>query len=285
MKLEETAFRLSATDLANHLACRHLTGLDRGQAEGRWDAPDWFRPEAALLRERGLEHESAYLAHLAASGRTISRAGEGGGDEELHGPAWTAREMLRGADVIVQPTLAEGRWLGRADVLLRVDRRSDLGDWAYEALDTKLARETKGGTILQLCLYSELLAKLQGVLPERMHVVPRRPGMESETYRVEDYFAYYRLVRRRLEDELLQELGGSDETPPGYPEPVAHCDICRWWPKCDRRRRVDDHLSLVAGISRVQTRELQSREVATLARLAVEPLPLRWNPSRGARDG
>ena len=49
MKLEDTTFRLSATDLANHLACRHLTGLDRGQAEGRWAQPDWFRPEAALL--------------------------------------------------------------------------------------------------------------------------------------------------------------------------------------------------------------------------------------------
>jgi uncharacterized protein len=29
--------------------------------------------------------------------------------------------------------------------------------WSYEALDTKLARETKAGALLQLCLYSELL--------------------------------------------------------------------------------------------------------------------------------
>jgi predicted RecB family nuclease len=285
MKLDATAFRLSATDLANHLACRHLTGLDRGEAEGRWPAPDWFRPEAALLRERGLEHERAYLAHLEAQGRRLSRPGEGGGEGELHGHAWTAREMMNGADVIVQATLAEDRWLGRADVLLRVERKSDLGDWSYEALDTKLARETKGGTILQLCLYSDLLARIQGVLPERMHVVPRGPGLEAESYRVEEYLAYYRFVRRRLEAELSGDLGGDDRDPPGYPDPVAHCDICRWWPRCDRRRRLDDHLSLVAGISRVQTLELQSRAVATLARLAVEPLPIAWRPSRGARDG
>ena len=283
MKLTSDLLRLSATDLANHLACRHLTGLDRGTVEGRWKPPDWYRPEAAILRERGLEHERAYLEHLAARGRVITRPGMGDADDG-QGLVWTTAEMFRGADVIVQATLGAGRWSGRADVLLRVDRPSGLGGWSYEALDTKLARETKAGAILQLCLYSELLEEIQGVVPERMHVVPRRPGLAAETYRVEEYLAYYRLVRRRLERELEGELGGSGDVPPGYPEPVAHCDICRWWPRCDRRRRADDHLSLVAGISRVQTRELQSRAVSSLARLAVEPLPLAWRPSRGARD-
>jgi uncharacterized protein len=281
MKLEAATLRLSATDLANHLACRHLTGLDRGEAEGRWGAPDWFRPEAAILRERGLEHERAYLAHLAADGREITQVGA---DEalDLHGLAGTVAAMYAGKEVIVQATLAGGRWLGRADVLLRVARPSGLGAWSYEPLDTKLARDTKAGAILQLCLYSELLREIQGVLPERMHVVPRRPGLEPDSYRVEDYLAYYRLVRRRLEAELD---GANGEPAATYPEPVAHCDICRWWPHCDRRRRGDDHLSLVAGISRLQTRELQSRAVATLARLAAEPLPIAWRPARGARDG
>ena len=33
-----------------------------------------------------------------------------------------------------------------------------------------------------------------------------------------------------------------------YPEPVDHCDVCRWAIECRKRRRDDDHLSLVAGI-------------------------------------
>ncbi|MEO6462808.1 MAG: TM0106 family RecB-like putative nuclease [Candidatus Eisenbacteria bacterium] len=281
MKFDETTFRLSATDLANHLACRHLTTLDRGQAEGKWSAPDWFRPEAALLRERGMEHERAYLDHLAASGLEITRVGA---DDalDLHGLEGTVAAMFAGREVIVQATLAGGRWLGRADVLRRVEIPSGLGAWSYEALDTKLARETKAGTILQLCLYSELLKEIQGVLPREMHVVPRRPGLAADSYRVEDYIAYYRLVRRRLESELDAATGAPGAT---YPEPCAHCDICRWWPQCDRRRRADDHLSLVAGISRVQTRELEARAVATLERLAGEPLPIAWRPARGARDG
>src|ERR1700694_1259763 len=41
MKLLPSGLRLSASDLANHLGCRHLTLLDRGVAEGRIDASKW----------------------------------------------------------------------------------------------------------------------------------------------------------------------------------------------------------------------------------------------------
>src|SRR6185295_1967593 len=154
MKLETGVLRLSATDLANHLACRHLTTLDRGAAEGVWKPPDWYRPEAALLRERGLAHERAYLAHLEKQGRRITRLEED--DDDHRGLERTLAAMFGGADVIAQAALAGGRWVGRADVLLRVERPSALGAWSYEALDAKLARETKAGAILQLCLYSDL---------------------------------------------------------------------------------------------------------------------------------
>src|SRR6266540_2669914 len=277
MKLDGDTLRLSATDLANHLACRHLTALDRGAAEGRWKPPDWYQPEADVLRQRGLEHERAFLARLEQQGRRITRLDEAA--DSASALERTIAAMREGADVIAQATLSGGRWLGRADVLLRVERPSALGAWSYEALDTKLARETKAGAILQLCLYTELLGQVQGSLPDYMHVVPRRPDFALETYRVEDYLAYYRLVRRRLEAAV--DARGEDGVAT-YPDPVPHCEVCRWFPRCDRQRRADDHLSLVAGISRLQARELQSRAVDSLALLAVEPLPIAWKPARGA---
>src|SRR5262249_32906096 len=155
----------SATDLANHLACRHLTVLDRGSAEGRWKPPHWFRADAEVLRERGFRHEREFLTQLEAQGKRITRL-----DEESDGRRGlerTVAAMYAGAEIIAQATLEAGRWLGRADVLLRVDRPSGLGAWSYEALDTKLARETRAGAILQLCLYSELLEAIQGERPEQ----------------------------------------------------------------------------------------------------------------------
>ncbi len=74
-----------------------------------------------------------------------------------------------------------------------------LGDWSYAVTDTKLARETKSGTILQLYLYSDRAARVQGEPPENMHVVPPWTEFKPQTYRVDDYSAYYWLVRDWLE--------------------------------------------------------------------------------------
>jgi uncharacterized protein len=274
MKQIQDTLRLSATDLANHLACRHLSGLDLATARGERRPPDWAPPDVALLRERGDEHEDAFLAHLEKQGLRLARPAGGDDDTAFQRTLAAMREK---ADVIVQATLVDGRWSGRADVLRRIEKPSALGPWSYEVWDTKLARQTKGGSVLQICLYSDLLETAQGMRPEFMYVVPPRADFSPDQYRVDDYFAYYRLVRKRLETAVS---GKTIE--PTYPDPVLHCDVCRWWPTCDQKRRQDDHLSLVAGISRLQRSELQGREVPTLAALAAVPLPIPWKPKRGA---
>jgi uncharacterized protein len=68
MKLLRNQLRLSATDLSNHLACLHLSTLDRAVAVGQLAAPSYWDPKAAVLRESGLLHERAYLDHLREQG-------------------------------------------------------------------------------------------------------------------------------------------------------------------------------------------------------------------------
>lgn len=60
--------------------------------------------------------------------------------------------------------------------------------------------------------------------------------------------------------KLARETKGN-----AYPEPIEHCDIFRWRQHCDERRLADDHMSLVAGISKSQIGELEKRGVATTA--------------------
>src|SRR5215470_11003822 len=105
--------------------------------------------------------------------------------------------MASGADVIAQGALGDRQWLGRPDVLLRVSRPGNWL-WSYEVQDTKLSKETKATTILQLSLYSELLAAVQGVAPEFLWVIPARSGFVGEAYRVLEYAAYYRTVKEKL---------------------------------------------------------------------------------------
>ena len=276
MKADSGNIRLSATDLANHLGCHHLTSLDLAVAVGTRSAPMWHSPDLWVLQERGFEHEKAYLKHLAAQGAAIVDLRDSGDDKRAAADTFAAME--RGVDVIAQATLANGRWFGRADVLRRVEHAGKFGSWSYEVYDCKLARETKAATILQLSLYSELLAIVQGVLPESMYVIPFGADFRPERYRVLDFAACYRYIKARLEKAVEQK-------PMTRAEPTAHCDVCRWWPECDAQWRKEDHLSLVAGISRLQRKQLSAWEVNTVEQLAGLPLPIQRRPDFGSKEG
>ncbi len=280
MHLSGTELLLSATDLSNFLSCRHLTALEMAAALGKRRRPHWDDPLLEILFERGLAHERAYVASLQAAGRTIVTLADVKERDAV--VAQTLDAMRSGADVIVQGALCDGRWYGRPDVLQRVHKPSGLGAWSYEVSDTKLARETRAGTILQLGLYSEMLATAQGGRPEHFYVVTPDPHTPIHCYRVDDYAAYLRLIRVQVEATVAQDHDAIARA--NYPEPVDHCDVCVWSSACDRKRHQDDHLSLVAGISRLQRRELEARDVKTLGQLATVPLPLPFKPKRGAAD-
>ncbi len=276
MYLDGGQFRLAAMDVSNHLACQHLTQLDRAVAEGRLSAPAFRDPSLVVLQQRGFAHERAYVAYLRAAGLQVAEPAEAGGRLSVER---ALQAMRSGADAIVQAELRDGRWVGRADVLLRVPLPGGFGPWSYEVVDTKLAEETRAGTVLQLCHYSELLATVQGVAPEQMHVVKPGPDFPKESFRYDEVSAYYRLVRRRLDRVLSAPPAQST-----YPYPVSHCEICRWWKACDERRHADDNLCLVAGIQRLQTAELERQGIRTLEQFAREPKPTREKPLRGSPE-
>ena len=310
MKSVGKQIRLSATDLSNHLACRHLTNLDLQVARGERTAPDFAAPDLKVIQELGLRHEKRYLAHLSAKGLTVENLGHIPHKEEERLLEETLALMERGAQVIAQGALGVKKWFGRPDVLRRVERPSKRWPWSYEVEDTKLAQETKAATILQLSLYSDLLAKIQGATPEFFYVVPPSPDFAREEYRVSEYAAYYRHVKDRLADavgesspsketdtrktatvsaggrqfELAFEKGNNAAKPPTYPEPVEHCNVCRWFRECDQQRRGDDHLSLVAGVRRQQRKQLEEWNTETMVKLAELPIPLKERPKRGSRE-
>jgi predicted RecB family nuclease len=275
----------SATDLVGYLACEHLTALERAAMANLVARPDRPDPELDVIRRRGDKHEKRYLAELEASGRRVMHVerqdAEERGEEVRRQAAETVDAMRAGADVVYQGTFFDGRWLGYADFLLRVEspeRPSAWGDYHYEVADTKLARHVKAGAVLQMCSYVEQLERLQGLRPQQMHVVLGGGARPTETLRVDDFMAYYRAAKTRFEASVL----GTDvaPAPPAtypppdtYPEPVEHCEVCRWAVDCEARRRADDHLSLVAGITARQRKALVARGIGTLTALAGSPMP------------
>jgi predicted RecB family nuclease len=272
----------AATDLVAYLACEHLTGLERAAMAGLVERPMRVDPELDIIRKRGLEHEQRYLADLTAEGRSVVSIQLDGSiedrGEQLQAAAIeTVTAMASGADVIYQATFFDGTWRGHADFLVRRDdpqRPSRWGPYHYEVADTKLARHVKSSAILQICSYIDQLERLQGVRPEWLYVALGGSARTVERLRVDDYMAYYRSVRDRFLAAVAEDQPVAFPPPATYPEPVEHCDVCRWAAECAARRREDDHLSLVAGISARQRRALAERGVATLESLGDLRLPM-----------
>jgi predicted RecB family nuclease len=264
MNLGNNIFQLSATDLSNHLSCRHLTELNRKVALGHLNRPHWTDPQLEILIQRGQDHEKAYVEFLKSKGLNVVD----GREVDL------AYAMQQGVDIIVQARLDLDQWMGLADILVKVEGKSKFGDWSYEVQDTKLAQNTKATTILQLCLYTDLLAAFQEFSPEKFHVIKPVDDFEAESYRFDDFKAYYRLTKKNFESTI-------EGTPPAsYPEPTEHCAICRWWKVCDTQRHDDDYISLVAGIRSTQIEELKGQGIRSLqafAELADVVQPKRGN--------
>ncbi len=271
MRILDGQLILSPSDLASFLSCRHRAGLDLAVLHKKFPRPEPMNPYAAILKKHGEDHEQAYVESLRSQGLSVV---DGSGSLEV-----TIDAMQRGVDVIVQARLEGNGLSGYADILRRVPTKSDLGGWSYEAHDTKLARETKGGTILQLSAYSDMLGAIQGLVPEFFSVVT---PVALEPYRVAAYAAYFRMVRETLMREL--QKGHERLIDEHYPEPVDACQLCVWAGRCEATRRKDDHLSYIAGSGRTHRVELVAQGVTTLTAAAGMPVPVTFKPARGARE-
>jgi predicted RecB family nuclease len=242
----------SPSDLNAFLACPHLTALQVAVASGELKKPFRVNLHADLIRKKGEEHEARYLEELRSQGREIVEISFD--DRDWERAAHETEDAIRGgADVVYQAVLADGAWHGFADFIERQD------DGTYEVVDTKLARHTRPEHILQLCFYTEQLARIQGREPDAMQVVN---GLsERESFRPDDYSAYYRRLRRRFTNAVEQRQST-------YPYPVDFCGLCDFLELCKKRWEDDDHLTLVAGVSRLQFERLQKAGITTLELLA-----------------
>src|SRR6266480_7892329 len=252
----------SPTSIANFLACQHLTALNRAAAVGEIKRPFFADPLLDFLIKLGEAHELAYLTQLTKQGLTIVEipAVEIPTDGSRRDAAARTVEAIRGgADVIYQATFLDDQWYGRADFLIRVDKPSELGAFSYEVVEAKLARSTKARAIIQLCFYADLLSRIQGVVPDCMHVV-LGGGAKPEKFFLQRYLAFFRKIKR----DFLTAEQAQRKT---YPEPVEHCRICDWSTVCDAQWHKDDHLSLVANITRNQRQALVAYGTDTLAGL------------------
>ncbi len=221
------------------------------------------------LIERGEQHEKMVLAEFRAEGIEIAEIAS----DSLETAAMETRHAVdAGVGLIYQGVLTEPgalgqpALLGRPDFLVRADLiPSPDGEPRpdgvhYEVVDAKLARTAKARAVLQTGFYTQLLANLLPAAPRWMHLF--LGNGQRVSLKTAEFSAYERQTRRLLMDFIGDDEGQNPPAAP-YPDPVEHCAICRWRHSCAARRRDDDDLSLVAGMTKRQVWALKQRGVSS----------------------
>ena len=270
--------RFSPTDLIKHLACRHLTGLNKARSLGQpgYELPPYADPFAERIAEHGNKHEAAYLQTLLDQGRQVTEIDTAGiyqDQSRRQGAlAATTQAMRAGADVIYQAVLGTANWGGQADFLFKVDTPSQLGEWSYEVADTKLARTAKVPALVQMADYSQYVANIQQLQAESVHLI--LGDNRQETFPLRHIAPYHHAAKERFEHDIA-----NTDLLAIYPDKVEHCARCVWRSRCKQRRLDDDHVTLVADLGRTHAQQLtETGTASTLTELATTP-----NPSKPPR--
>lgn len=252
----------SSGDLTTFLGCRHasalhLRALDEDMEKAAPDATVEF------LQQKGIAHEQAYLAKLKDDGRVVAVIPDRAKLPDR--VQITLEAMRRGDDVIYQAALHEGCWHGFADFLERSPVPSALGSWSYDVADTKLSTSMSAKYAVQLSIYCNLIAAVQGRAPARMSIC--LGNGKIETLRPGDFVHYVGHAQRRLEAFLADDAARAATVP----EPCGHCGMCDWRDRCKAEWEAADHLSLVANIRSTQREKLVAAGVTTVTELATLP--------------
>lgn len=252
------------TDVANLARCAHRVYLDvAGDPAEKLPASAFLE----LLWESGLLHEDRIIATLGAVDAKVS-------DDKAARIAETRRLMAAGTPLIYHGFFEVGDLRGEPDLLVKVDRPSALGDFAYIPVDIKASsvwekRATptpKEKFLLQLSAYAELLEDAQGWRPDTGKIIDA-DGQPN----VLDLAAYWPtyLEQRAY---LTRIRSGDEVTIPGW---KGECGNCQWQAVCVRALEATDDVTLVAGVGESYRAKLAIVGVRTAADLAAaEPAVL-----------
>jgi predicted RecB family nuclease len=257
VRLMDGAITLSASDLTRFIGCRHATALDLARLRGEGPEPRADSEEARLLQKSGLSHEYRYLDKVKSQERNVLTLRT---SDVTSASDATREAMHRGIDVIYQGAFLGRGWGGWADFVERVEKPSNLGAFSYEVVDTKLKNSVDPKHVLQLVLYSDLVADIQGTMPEFAHI--ELGNGKREVLRLSEYVQYARNARALLEAYV-------DDPHPTRPVPCSDCVLCRWTEHCSRSWQENDSLFNIANITHGQVKKLEAAGIRTMEQLAV----------------
>lgn len=171
----------------------------------------------------------------------------------------TVELMRQGTQTIYRGVLIHGDWVGRPDMLERVEGKSEFGDWYYVACDIKRSSHLKDEYRFQGAFYAEILEKIQGLRPVQGYVLHTNGQIEG--YLIDDILADFRLTLDQIENIL-----------DGHEPPVFLTSACKQSPyfsECESQARGCDDLSLLNRLWKSEANAMKEAGLSTVSTLAM----------------
>lgn len=213
-------YKISATSFYNISKCKRRIYMDLyGDQKEKGEYSDFLQ----LLWEKGVRIEREIIGKVFKDKEIVNV--EGKADEDTFNQ--TIELMKSGASYIYQGVLISGDWIGRPDILEKIQGSSKFGGYYYIPCDIKSGRATteKDGDSVkkhyanQVLFYAELLEKIQGTKPKEGKILDI--DGEETTFSIAEYDDNY------LEDKEIVEAIVYQKK---EPEPIIGgvCKECVW---------------------------------------------------------
>jgi len=190
--------------------------------------------------------------------------------------AETLAFMRDGRETIYGGILIDRHWVGRPDVLEKVEGKSKLGDYYYVAADIKRAHEMRDDYKFQACFYAELLKKIQGIRPVQGYVIA--PNKTVFPFIIEEFEAEFKLNLEEIEAIVAGK------------KPVhfltSGCKQSPWFKECRGITESCRDLSILNRIWKSEVSSLEKAGIKTVDQLAetslqhLQNIVLDLNPAR-----
>ena len=258
MKVKNNKFFISPSDLNNFIACKY-TALNEIKFHNKEIKKSDDKVNDELWKKMGIDHEKKHYKLLKDKyKKNITIKSDLNENDRFNE---TVSAIQKGHDLIYHAYLVDENFRGEADFLIKCDTPSDLGDFSYEVYDTKITRNLKPRHVTQITAYSDMLGKIQKLLPEKMYLIDGSD--EKHTFKTIEYIDLFNHGKK----EFLKFLPKITKEKI-YPEKCSYCNFCQWKEECDRIWENDNYINLVAGSNKSQIEKLKKNKVITVEQLA-----------------
>lgn len=220
--------------------------------EARGGSAKKFDPFLHLLQSEGVLREKQ---DELLKGRPVHDVNA----EELEDAARETLELMKqGVPRIRGGVLLDGRYVGRPDILERIEGKSNFGDYYYVACDFKRSERVKEEYQMEAVFYADLLRAIQGVRPTKGYIAHANGAVSS--FLIDELIAQFHITLEQIEKTIDQESSDIFLT--------SMCKQSPWFHKCVAEAEECRDLSLINRIWRSEVDALKNAGIKTVDDLA-----------------